>query len=85
MGFQKIFEKWSKATFEGWYTYAYENGWMEYGGKIYADEWFDSLLICGEFEKEWEMEELRDSVQKDIDDKMPIPEIFKKYCPSINF
>lgn len=85
MVFQGIWEKWSKATFEGWYTYAYENGWTEYGGKIYADEWFDLLLICGEFEKEWKMEELRDSVQKDIDDKMPIPEIFKKYCPSINF
>ena len=85
MVFQGIWEKWSKATFEGWYTYAYENGWTEYGGEIYADEWFDSLLICGEFEKEWKMEELRDSVQKDIDDKMPIPEIFKKYCPSINF
>jgi len=85
MGFQGIYDKWTKAQFEGWYNYAYENGWTEYGGEIYADEWFDHLLICGEFEKEWEMEELRDSVQKDIDDKMPIPEIGKKYCPSINF
>ena len=79
MGFQKIYEKWSKAQFEGWYTYAYENGWMEYGGKIYADEWFDYLLICTEFERHWEMEELRDSVQKDIENEMHIEEIFKKY------
>ena len=42
------------------------------------DNWWFDLLAC-EFEQEWTASDLKNSIQKDMDEKLSVDEIYEKY------
>lgn len=68
---------WSKSDKLKWNSLADKVEWTTYD--VDQGEWWDDLAWCVDHKKEWKVEDLIDSVEEDMKNKVSVNELFLKY------